>query len=231
VPVFRLTQELVFPDPARARRDGLLAVGGDLSPERLVLAYSNGIFPWNSEGDPLLWWSPPERPVLHPAEVHLGRSLAKVLRRHPYSLTLDAAFPRVIAACAEVPRPGQPGTWITRDMQAAYVRLHALGLAHSCEAWAGEELVGGCYGVALGQAFFGESMFARQPDASKVAFITLCRQLDRWGFQLVDSQVTNEHTQRFGTVEISRREFLERVRVLTQAPTRRGRWTLDPDLA
>lgn len=230
VPVFELSQELAFPDPNRARRDGLLAVGGDLSPERLLLAYSNGIFPWFSEGDPILWWSPPVRPVLAPAEVRVNRSLAKTLRRAPYELRFDSACAEVIAACATVPRVGQGGTWITDDMQAAYTRLHELGFVHSAEAWQDGVLVGGCYGVAIGKAFFGESMFARAPDASKVAFVGLCRHLAAWGFGLIDSQVTNEHTERFGTVEIPRVEFLARVRGLAQQPTKRGRWSVESSL-
>jgi leucyl/phenylalanyl-tRNA---protein transferase len=230
VPVFRLSRELVFPNPALARSDGLLAVGGDLTPQRLVLAYSNGIFPWFSEGDPILWWSPPLRPVLAPADVYVNRSLAKVMRRRLFEVRFDTACAEVIAACAKAPRPGQTGTWITEEMQRAYVRLHELGVVHSAEAWAEGELVGGLYGVALGGAFFGESMFATRPDASKVAFVALCRQLERWGFGLVDSQVSNEHTERFGTEEIPRDEFLDRVKVELRKPTRTGTWRLDPDL-
>ena len=230
MPVFRLTRELVFPRPALARPDGLLAVGGDLSPQRLILAYSNGIFPWYSGGDPIMWWSPPVRPVLAPRDVHVPRSLAKLLHRAPFELRLDTAFAQVIDSCALVPRPEDPGTWITDAMRAAYKNLHELGFAHSAEAWQNGELVGGLYGVALGEVFFGESMFARQPDASKAAFVTLCAQLDRWGFQLIDSQVSNTHTARFGTVEIPRAQFIERVEELIKQPGRHGKWTLDPDL-
>lgn len=228
--VYRLTRKLVFPDPALARRDGLLAIGGDLSPERLLLAYANGIFPWYAEGDPLLWWSPAVRPVLHPARVRVGRSLGKVLQRRPYEIRVDTAFPAVIEACSQVPRLGQDGTWITPEMIEAYVRLHELGFVHSVEAWENGELVGGLYGVALGGAFFGESMFALRPDASKVAFVVLCRQLARWGFELIDSQVSNDHTRRFGTREIPRDVFLAAVRELVRRPSRRGPWTFDPDL-
>lgn len=230
IPVYRLTRQLVFPDPSLARRDGLLAVGGDLSAERLLLAYSNGIFPWYSEGDPILWWSPAVRPVVHPAQVQVGRSLGKVLQRRPYEIRVDTAFRQVIEACSEVPRAGQDGTWITADMVEAYVRLHELGFVHSVEAWADGELAGGLYGVALGGAFFGESMFALRPDASKVAFVVLCRQLARWNFQLIDSQVSNDHTRRFGTREIPRDQFLSAVRELVRLPTRRGPWGFDPDL-
>lgn len=231
MPVFRLSEELAFPNPALARRDGLLAVGGDLSAERLVLAYSNGIFPWFSEDDPILWWSPPVRPVVNPADVRVPRSLAKAIRRKPYEIRLDTHFTDVVRACARAPRPGQSGTWITPEMRDAYVGLHALGIAHCAEAWAEDKLVGGLYGVCLGGAFFGESMFAKAPDASKVAFVTLCAQLARWGVELIDSQVTNEHTERFGTTEIPRAEFLARLRELVRRPMRQGPWTLDADLA
>jgi leucyl/phenylalanyl-tRNA--protein transferase len=213
-----------------ARRDGLLAVGGDLSPERLVLAYQNGIFPWYSEGDPILWWSPPVRPVVVPRELHVPRSLSKAMRKACFEFRLDTQFDQVIDGCAAAPRPDQPGTWITTDMKLAYSRLHELGLAHSAEAWRDGVLVGGLYGVALGAMFFGESMFTTVPEASKATFVTLCAQLDRWGFELIDSQVTNPHTARFGTVEIPREEFLRRVHVLVQRSTRRGTWELDPDL-
>lgn len=225
-----MSEEIAFPHPSLARRDGLLAIGGDLSPERLVLAYANGIFPWYSEGEPIQWWSPRVRPVIVPSEVHVGRSLGKVLGRKPFEIRLDTSFRQVIEACADAPRPGQPGTWITDEMVDAYVRLHELGIAHSAEAWVNGELVGGLYGVALGGAFFGESMFARSADASKVAFVILCRQLARWGFELIDSQITNEHTRRFGTVEIPRRSFLSIVHELVRRPGRVGAWSLDPDL-
>jgi len=230
VPVYRLTREITFPHPSLARRDGLLAVGGDLSPERLLLAYSNGIFPWFSEGDPIMWWSPPVRPVVAPGEVHVPRSLAKLMRKQPFEIRLDTSFERVIASCAFTPRPEEPGTWITHGMREAYGKLHELGLAHSAEAWQQGELVGGLYGVALGAVFFGESMFTREPDASKAAFVTLCAQLARWQFELIDSQVSNPHTARFGTVEIPRAEFVSRVQSLVERPSRRGQWVLDADL-
>lgn len=229
MPVFELDDELSFPRPELARRDGLLAVGGDLSRDRLVLAYSNGIFPWFSEGDPILWWSPPVRPVLDPAQLHVGRSLAKTLKKKPYRITFDTAFAQVIDACARAPRPGQHGTWITRAMRKAYKELHEAGIAHSAEAWDGDQLVGGLYGIALGGAFFGESMFARAPDASKIAFVVLCRHLAKWGFGLIDSQVTNEHTARFGTVEIPRSEFLQRVRDELKKPGMPGKWAVEAD--
>ena len=229
MPVLLHLTELAFPPVSRADRSGLLAIGGDLTVDRLLLAYSQGIFPWYSEGEPILWWSPRVRPVLDPARVHVGRSLAKAARRSAYVLTADTAFAEVIAACAEVPRPFQSGTWITHDMQAAYRALHEAGFAHSIEAWQDGRLVGGLYGVALGGAFFGESMFARAPDASKLCFVRLCRQLSGWGFGLIDSQVTNEHTARFGTVEIPRSEFVARVTRELEKPSRPGPWRLEPD--
>jgi leucyl/phenylalanyl-tRNA---protein transferase len=224
MPVFALDESLVFPDPALATPEGLLAVGGDLSPERLELAYREGIFPWYSEGRPILWWSPSPRLVLLPEELVVQRSLKKAIRRAPYRLTMDEAFDRVIDACARTPRPGQDGTWITRAMRAAYVRLHERGIAHSVEAWEGTELVGGLYGVSLGAAFFGESMFAHRPDASKIAFTSFVQALASWRFQLVDCQVVTEHLLRFGAREIERDAFLRRLQLALEAPDRRGKW-------
>jgi leucyl/phenylalanyl-tRNA--protein transferase len=227
VPIYRLPREPVFPDPERAEPDGLLAVGGDLSPERLLTAYAEGIFPWFSEGTPILWWSPDPRLVLDPPALHVPRSLARTMRRGLYRVTADAAFDRVIRRCAEQPRPGQDGTWITDDMVRAYERLHAAGFAHSFEAWEGEALAGGLYGVSLGAAFFGESMFADRPDASKVAFARAVEWLRRWDVRLVDCQVRTDHLVRFGAREIPRAEFLSRLAVALEAPTWRGRWDLE----
>jgi leucyl/phenylalanyl-tRNA---protein transferase len=227
MPVFRLNARLAFPPPGLADESGLLAVGGDLRPERLLLAYSLGIFPWYSEGLPILWYSPDPRLVLESGDLVVSRSLQKTLRRGRFRVTLDTAFDRVIRACAEVPRPGQHGTWITRDMVRAYRRLHELGFAHSAEAWQDGELVGGLYGVSLGAGFFGESMFAHASDASKVAFVTLVGQLRRWGIDLVDCQVHTEHLARFGAVEWPREQFLRRLAQALEKPTRSGRWQLD----
>jgi len=226
VPVYRLDERLLFPSPEEATRDGLLAVGGDLRPERLVLAYSMGIFPWYEEGQPILWHSPDPRMVLLADELRVSRSLARTIRKKPYRLTLDTAFARVIDACSRVPRPGQAGTWITRDMKAAYVELHRRGLAHSAEAWEDEALVGGVYGVSLGGAFFGESMFATAPDASKVAFVALVGQLLRRGARLVDCQVHTGHLERLGAREWPRRAFLDALREALRAPTWPGPWSL-----
>ncbi|MBU8900491.1 leucyl/phenylalanyl-tRNA--protein transferase [Corallococcus sp. M34] len=215
----------LFPPPARADKSGLLAVGGDLRPERLLAAYSQGIFPWYSEGDPILWHSPNPRFVLEPANLHVGRSLRKAMNKRPYDVRYDTAFERVIAACAQVPRPGQDGTWITDDMQRAYVTLHTLGFAHSVEAWAGDTLVGGFYGVSLGAAFFGESMFALAPDASKIAFATAVERYREWGFHFVDCQVETEHTARFGAEHWPRPRFLAALGRALKEPTRRGSWS------
>jgi len=227
MPVFRLNARLAFPPPELADESGLLAVGGDLKPERLLLAYSLGIFPWYSDGLPILWYSPDPRLVLESADLVVSKSLKKTLRRGHYRVTLDTAFDRVIRACADAPRPGQSGTWITDDMERAYLRLHQLGYAHSAEAWLDGELAGGLYGVSLGAGFFGESMFARADDASKVAFVTLVEQLRRWGIDLIDCQVHTEHLARFGAVEWPRERFLKRLAGALEKPTRNGRWQLD----
>ncbi len=210
--VFRLTDDLIFPPPELAEDSGLIAVGGDLSVDRLVLAYSMGIFPWYSDDYPILWWSPDPRLVLFPDELQISRSLRQTIRKGVYSITFDKAFESVIRECSAIPRKHEDGTWITADMIDAYVRLHKAGYAHSVEAWDGEELAGGLYGVILGKAFFGESMFAKRSDASKVAFATLVGQLAEKGFELIDCQVTTEHLKRFGAREVTRSEFLRRLR-------------------
>ena len=227
MPVYRIPDSLVFPHPELAEPGGLLGVGGDLRPERLLLGYANGIFPWYSEGQPILWFSPEPRFVLPVDELRVPRSLRKRIRRGDYRITLDTAFDRVIEGCKAAHRPGQSGTWITDDMQEAYNALHSLGFAHSVEAWEGDELVGGLYGVALGRLFSGESMFARASDASKVAFVWLVRQLEAWGYPLVDSQVGTEHLARFGGREISRAEYLAGLPELVDAPGKIGPWTFD----
>ena len=207
--VFLLGQDPeTFPPPERADRSGLLAVGGDLTPPRLLAGYRRGIFPWYSEGQPILWHSPDPRFVLLPGKLHVPRSLEKVLRRRTYEIRADSAFSEVLRACAEVPRPGQDGTWITAEMQEAYRTLHRLGHAHSVEAWRDGALAGGLYGVALGRVFFGESMFTRAPDASKAAFVTAARALFDAGCLLIDCQVETDHLARFGAVDVPRRRFL-----------------------
>ncbi len=210
VTVFLLGQDPeAFPPPERADRSGLLAIGGDLTPVRLLAGYRRGIFPWYSEGQPILWHSPDPRFVLLPGQLHVPRSLEKTLRRRTFEIRGDTAFADVLSACAEAPRPGQDGTWITPEMHAAYVALHRLGHAHSVEAWQDGTLVGGLYGVALGRVFFGESMFTRAPDASKAAFVTAARALFDAGCRLIDCQVETEHLARFGAADVPRRRFLQ----------------------
>jgi leucyl/phenylalanyl-tRNA--protein transferase len=232
MPIYRLSSSLVFPPPRLAHPSGLLAVGGDLSPARLLLAYRSGIFPWFSEGQPILWHSPDPRMVLIPSELRTNQSLRQALKRRPYRLTADRAFVEVITACAEADRPGQLGTWITDTMIEGYAALHAQGYAHSIEAWDGDALVGGLYGVCIGAVFFGESMFARASDTSKVAFVKAVRQLIRWGITLIDCQVHTRHLDRFGATEWPRDAFLAALHPALEAqPTRLGPWTLDPDLS
>jgi leucyl/phenylalanyl-tRNA---protein transferase len=229
MPVYRIPEREVFPDPNLADESGLLGVGGDLQPRRVLLAYRYGIFPWFSRGQPILWWSPDPRVVLFPEELHLQRSLKKRIRRGDYEVRLDTDFRGVIEGCAEGPRPGQDGTWITDEMRIAYVRLHELGFAHSAEAYRDGVLVGGLYGVSIGKLFAGESMFARASDASKVAFAYLTLQLRRWGFPLIDCQLHTKHMERFGAKEIPRREYLERLDELAEQEGRKGKWSFDED--
>lgn len=214
-------------DRALRRPNGLLAAGGGLSVRRLVDAYSKGCFPWYSEGEPVLWWSPNPRMVLVPAQLHVSRSLARRMRRGDITITADLAFADVMAGCAE-PRDDQGGTWITGEMMSAYLALHAAGHAHSIEAWQDGLLVGGLYGVALGRAFFGESMFTRVPDASKIALVTLVAQLQRWGFGVVDCQMKTEHLARFGAHEIPRAAFVRQLDVLVPQDAPPRPWNLGP---
>ncbi len=226
MPIFRLTEDLIFP-PVHLAEDGLLAVGGDLSVPRLLLAYRSGIFPWYNARDPILWWSPDPRMVLTPGTLHVSRRLGRTLRRGVFRVTMDEAFAEVIHACKTAPRPGQDGTWITREMESAYIGLHDAGFAHSVEAWLGGELAGGLYGVSLGAAFFGESMFSRETDASKVALASAMAQLARWGIGLVDCQVANAHLSRLGAREVPRERFLHMLRQALRARTRRGKWSME----
>jgi leucyl/phenylalanyl-tRNA--protein transferase len=209
--------------------NGLLAAGGDLSPERLLDAYARGIFPWFNDEDPVLWWSPDPRMVLFPRELHVSRSLRRLIRSGPFSVTLDRAFDAVVAGCA-APRANQPGTWITDDMRAAYSELAELGYAHSVEVWEDEALVGGLYGVAMGRVFYGESMFSRRSNASKVALAYLARQLERWTFVVIDCQMATGHLASLGAREIPRAEFLRGVRAGTTEPGVPAPWELDGDL-
>jgi leucyl/phenylalanyl-tRNA--protein transferase len=222
----QIVEAVPFPDPAHADAAGLLAYGGDLQPERLLSAYARGIFPWY-ESEPVLWFSPDPRMVLLPAELRLTRSLRKAVARAEFEVRFDTAFESVVRACAEAPRPGQKGTWITPAMIDAYCRLHELGFAHSVEAWRGEDLAGGAYGVSLGAAFFGESMFAKRSDASKVAFVHLVRQLEAWGFDFVDCQVHTDHLESLGASLWTRGRFLDALASALESSTRRGQWEQD----
>lgn len=215
--------DLAFPPVERALREpnGLLAAGGDLSPQRLVNAYRAGIFPWFEQGQPILWWSPDPRTVLRPDEVHVSRSLAKVMRQGRFQVTFDQAFADVIDACA-APRDYTDQTWITDTMRQAYIQLHALGYAHSVEVWDGERLVGGLYGMAIGQLFFGESMFSRADNASKVGFVTLARHLAASGFVLIDCQMPTRHLESLGAAAIPRARFVELLRQHIDAPSIAG---------
>ncbi|MBI5075033.1 MAG: leucyl/phenylalanyl-tRNA--protein transferase [Nitrospirae bacterium] len=206
--IFLLSDKLFFPSPAQAEADGLLAVGGDLSQKRLLKAYSMGIFPWYSEDSPLLWWSPDPRLVLFPEELNVSRSLRQCIRKGLFTVTMNKAFEQVMRACAEANRKGQSGTWITEEMIRAYTGLHSSGYAHSVEAWYEGQLVGGLYGVMLGRIFFGESMFARKSNASKVAFAVFVEQMLPKGLTLIDCQVRTEHLASLGAREISRTDFL-----------------------
>jgi leucyl/phenylalanyl-tRNA--protein transferase len=220
-----------LPPVERALREpnGLLAAGGDLSPERLLDAYRRGVFPWFGEDDPLLWWSPDPRMVLFVREVHVSRSLRRVIRSRRFRVTADVAFGEVIAGCG-APAVDRESTWITPAMEKAYQRLASLGLAHSVEAWAGSELAGGLYGVAIGRMFYGESMFSRQRDASKVVLVHLGRQLERWGFELIDCQMSTPHLASLGAREIPRSQFVERLQRLIAEPPIPSPWVFDDDL-
>ncbi|WP_339406221.1 leucyl/phenylalanyl-tRNA--protein transferase [Pseudomonas helleri] len=218
---------LTFPPLNKAMREpnGLLAAGGDLSADRLIQAYRHGCFPWFSEGQPILWWSPDPRTVLLPEELHVSRSMAKLLRQQRYQVSFDRDFKAVIQACAG-PRRDADGTWITDDMQNAYTELHARGHAHSVEVWDNGELVGGLYGLAMGQLFFGESMFSRADNASKFGFITLARHLQAWGFVLIDCQMPTPHLESLGARSIPRREFADYLRDHLDQPTT-AQWDLN----
>jgi leucyl/phenylalanyl-tRNA--protein transferase len=223
MPVYRLPEAVVFPPVDHAAKSGLLAVGGDLSPERLLAAYREGIFPWYDDGGPILWWSPDPRFVLFPNELRISRSMRQFLKKGVLRVTVDQAFREVIAAC-RTPRPGQDGTWITAEIREAYGALHDLGFAHSVEVRQEGELVGGLYGVSLGRAFFGESMFSAVPNASKTALITLVPLLKERGFDLIDCQVETAHLAGLGARPVPRREFCALLKESLRHETFRGNW-------
>ena len=226
MPVFRLPDEHIFPPPRLAEDSGLLAVGGDLSESRLLLAYSMGIFPWYAAGDPILWWSPDPRLVLFPDELRISRSLKQTINKNMFRITLDTAFEEVIRNCAAIHCKNAGDTWITDDMMNAYICLHKSGYAHSVEAWLDKELVGGLYGISLGSAFFGESMFMKKSNASKVAFISLAHQLMKWNITLIDCQITTPHLLSLGAREIPRIQFLAMLKSALMKSTKKGKWIM-----
>jgi leucyl/phenylalanyl-tRNA--protein transferase len=234
MPLFRLSEKLEFPPAWLARSDGLLCIGGDLSSKRLVLAYEKGIFPWFSENEPLLWWSPDPRLVLFPENIHISKSLKKKIKRSPFDIKIDNAFEETIRSCAFVRKKQDEGTWIIPEMVAAYTRLHRLGYAHSIEAWNDNKLVGGLYGVCIGGSFFGESMFFFESDASKIALVALANLLKKNNFDLIDCQVTTHHLLDMGAVEISRNSFLDIIQQSVKREDIKKIWDTDiilsPDL-
>jgi leucyl/phenylalanyl-tRNA---protein transferase len=224
MPVFWLDENLSFPPPERTDRSGILAVGGDLSPARLLLAYRQGIFPWFNPEDPILWWSPDPRFVLFPEELKIARSMRPYFNKARFSISLDSNFEAVMRACSEQYRPGQGGTWITDDMIQAYCELHRMGYAHSVEVWQAGQLVAGLYGIALGRVFFGESMFSTVSNASKYGFIALVKRLHQLGFRLIDCQQETPHLTSLGARGISRGQFMELLREYAPAPDLTGNW-------
>jgi leucyl/phenylalanyl-tRNA--protein transferase len=225
MPVFLLSENVAFPPAHFATAEGLLAVGGDLSQERLLSAYRKGIFPWYADNEPILWWSPDPRLILYPDELHVSRTLNKVLRKNIFTVTVDSAFEDVITACAKTRTQNEEGTWIVDDIQAAYCQLHGAGYAHSVETWLNGHLVGGLYGVSLGRCFFGESMFSNASNASSVALVALARHLMTLSFDFIDCQVTTAHLMRFGAREIPRSQFLKELRKALAGTTLKGRWS------
>lgn len=207
--MYFLSRDLYFPPVNQASPEGIVAIGGDLSPERLILAYKNGIFPWFEDDEPILWWSPPERMVLFLEELKVSKSMRNIINRKQFRITFNTAFKEVITNCRDIKRDGQPGTWITDDMTEAYCRLNEMGIAKSVEVWQDDELVGGLYGIDLGHIFCGESMFSKVSNASKIAFIALVKQLQLANYRLLDCQVHNDHLESLGAREIDRADFLE----------------------
>ena len=224
MPVFQLTEDLAFPPVELTEPLGYLAVGGDLSVERLLLAYQSGIFPWPLDEHPLVWWAPNPRFVLYPEKLRVTKSLRRIITKGEFKITYDQAFPRVIEGCRLTVRKGQDDTWITREMMDAYIRLHEAGYAHSVESWIDGELAGGLYGVSLGRCFFGESMFTKERDASKCAFVSLVERLKEMGFPLIDCQVETDHLRSFGAREIPRNRFMSELANALTCETLRGNW-------
>lgn len=226
MPIFRLSDRVSFPPPHFAAHNGLLAIGGDLSETRLLLAYRMGIFPWFSPDDPILWWSPDPRLVLYPEEVKISRRLLRTINQGIFRVSSDMAFDRVINECAQVRLENGEETWLIDDMISAYTRLYEMGYAHSIETWENGELVGGLYGVSLGGIFFGESMFTRVSNASKIALVALCGYLREKTFDLIDCQVATSHLKRLGAREIPRKYFLKQLETSMNRPTAKGKWSV-----
>lgn len=222
---FQLTEELVFPRPELSEEDGLLAIGGDLSVERLLLAYTYGIFPWFNPGEPILWWAPKERPLFYPGAFKVSKSLRSTIRNKGYTVRFDTAFSDVLDGCAATPRKEGNATWLSEEMKESYLHLHNLGYAHSAETWMNGTLVGGLYGVSLGGAFFGESMFYRERDASKVALFTLLENMKDWGFVFVDGQIPTDHMTSLGSQIVSQELFMEQLDQALLFPDKLGKWT------
>lgn len=225
MPVYSLGNEVGFPPATLANEEGLLAVGGQLGIDWLLAAYEQGIFPWYDEKNPILWWSPDPRLILHPQDFKLSKSFKRVLKKQDYDLYFDRNFDKVIEECSKVPRGVDEGTWITREMKEAYINLHEFGAAHSVEVYKQDVLVGGLYGVSLGKAFFGESMFFKKRDASKVALYYLCRELSKWKFHFIDAQVETDHLISLGAKNMIRNDFLEKLENALKTPTCLGKWT------
>jgi len=230
MPIYLLGKKPVFPPPQLATSEGIIAAGGDLSPQRLLNAYASGIFPWYSEGEPILWWSPNPRLVLLPGNLHISKSMKKLLKKNRFHITYDRNFRKVVEGCS-LPRVTQPGTWISKEIREAYTLLHQLGFAHSVEVWdpLSKELAGGLYGVSLGRCFFGESMFYKQANASKYGFIKFFHQLFKSGFTLVDCQVASPHLKTLGCIEIPRKQFLTILKNSLTEETLKGKWTFLED--
>lgn len=224
MPVFQLPDEIIFPHASQAEEDGLLAIGGDLSPRRILSAYVNGIFPWYNPDEPILWWSPNPRCVLYPDKLKVSKSLAAVIKKNLFQIKFDTNFLDVIKNCAAAKRADELGTWISTDIIDAYYQLHELGYAHSVETYCENKLVGGLYGIAIGKVFFGESMFFLKPNASKVALWALVRKLRELNFRIIDNQVTNKHLVSMGAEEIERDRFLELLRSHTPVDNNPGKW-------
>ena len=211
MPIYQLTDDLIFP-PVHGAEDGIVAVGGDLLPERLIIACRSGIFPWYSKGDPIIWWSPDPRFILFPDRLHISRSMKRVLNKDTFKVTFNQCFERVISECKQIPRLGQKGTWITEEMELAYIRLHDMGIAESVEVWKNDELVGGMYGVRTGRVFSGESMFSKVSNASKIALISFVQKFQKEGGTLFDCQVHSDHLESLGAENMGREKFLQYLR-------------------